>query len=106
MPTITITTRSPGRLQRAWYRRLHVTPPLAEGGTGPRYADIVRLLPYRWRRFHHAFAAANGFFWAPCVLCSRPFGGHEAGEAIPDPTDPPLFIVVCSQCTRSRSTAP
>ena len=105
MPTVTIATRPPSRLKRAWYQRLGIPAPLAEGSTGPWYADIARLLPYRWRRFHHAFATTNGYFWLPCVLCNRPFGGHEAGEAVPDPTAPPLSIVVCSRCTRVRPAA-
>jgi hypothetical protein len=29
----------------------------------------------RWT--HRWYAALFGYFWAPCLICKRPFGGHE-----------------------------
>lgn len=104
--TVTIATRPPSRVQRAWYRRLGVIAPLSVGSTGPRYADYVRLLPYQWRWLHKTFAHSHGYFWLPCVLCNRPFGGHEAGDTIPDPVQGgPFNISICSDCTRRRATS-
>lgn len=100
--TVTIAARPPSRIQAAWYRRLGIAAPLAVGTSGPPYADLVRLFPYRWRALHRAFATSHGYFWLPCPLCGDPFGGHEAGDTIPDPTDPPLYACICSRCTRNR----
>lgn len=62
-------------------------------------------MPYRWRRLHRAYANAFGFFWTTCPLCDRPFGGHEYGSDIPDPTRPPNGgMGICSRCTRARAT--
>jgi hypothetical protein len=33
----------------------------------------------RLRRLHRAYAFINGYFWLPCPLCGRHFGGHEHG---------------------------
>jgi hypothetical protein len=106
---VTLRLRPPRRVQRLWYRRLGLTPPLAEGSSGPWHADWVRLLPYRWRCAHRAYAHALGFFWLACLLCDHPFGGHESGTAIPDPLRPQgggVWIAVCSRCTRERGGFP
>ena len=84
--------------QRLWFWRLRITPPLAQASTGSE--EWARLVPYRWRAFHHRYATRHGYFWLPCVLCGRPFGGHESGDSIPDPTGPTgAGICICSQCT-------
>jgi hypothetical protein len=103
--SVTIATQAPSRVQRAWYRRLGLDVPQSVASTGPRYADLVRLLPYQWRTVHKAFAATHGYFWIPCPLCGQPFGGHEAGSSIPDPTNPPLYVCICSRCTRHKALA-
>jgi hypothetical protein len=83
-----------------------MTPPEMSGHTGPWHSGWVRLLPYRWRWFHHAYADAFGFFWLPCPLCGKPFGGHETGGDIPDPTrQPGGGVCICSKCTRRRASA-
>jgi hypothetical protein len=99
---ITLTMRPPCWIQRVWYRRLGLTPPLATGSTGKPLADYVRLLPYRWRWFHRWYAARYHFYWLPCPLCARPYGGHEGGGSIPDPIKGPgRCITICSDCTRA-----
>lgn len=60
--------------------------------------------PYlpRWR--HRAYANRHGYFWLPCLLCLRPFGGHEVVDRIPDPMKGgPFFISICPACTAQRN---
>lgn len=84
-------------LARVWYRRTGET---AVDCSLDLVGDVARLVPYRWRRFHGVVAVLFGYFWRPCVLCDRPFGGHESGKSIPDPTEPHSEILVCSECSR------
>jgi hypothetical protein len=104
--TVTLLMRPPSWPERWWYRRLRRAAPLAT--CAPRDGEHwARLVPYRLRWFHRRYATRHGYFWHPCILCDRPYGGHEAGESIPDPTDEDgrMFILICSRCTRSgRST--
>lgn len=98
-----ITMKPPTWLDRVWYRRINETPPLQAGGTGPRSANLARLVPYRFRWFHHAYATTHGFFWLPCPLCGREFGGHEWGKSIPNPARGPFSSIgICSQCSQTR----
>lgn len=102
--TISLELTPPGRLERLWYRRLGSEPPGLTASTGPRSEKLARLLPYSWRWWHRRYAAAHGFFWMPCVLCGREFGGHEGGDAVPNPmAEDERGIVVCSACTRVRN---
>jgi hypothetical protein len=102
--TISITLTPPGFLERAWYRRLGSRPPGLTGASGPRSASLARMLPYSWRWWHRAYAARFGYFWLPCPLCSRKFGGHEFGTDIPDPLKGPgCGLAICSRCTRARN---
>lgn len=32
------------------------------------------------REIQRTYALENGFFWMPCPLCRRDFGGHEWGD--------------------------
>lgn len=100
--SVTITMSPPGLLDRIWYRSIRAIPPDAVGATY-RAGKIARLVPTRFRAFHRAYAAALGFFWLPCPLCGREFGGHQSGKDIPDPTDPPLYISVCPPCSREAN---
>lgn len=93
--------RRPGLLARAWYRRIGLPVPTAVGSTGPVHADVARLVPYPARCFHHWYATACGYFWLPCPWCGQPFGGHEGGGSMSDPTRPGYGITVCSRCTRA-----
>lgn len=99
---ITLRMRPPGLTQKIWYRRMDTTPPLME--SRDTAADLARLLPYGWRRFHRWYANTCGYYWLPCVLCDRPYGGHEAGGSIPDPTrGEHSGVMVCSVCFRKRA---
>lgn len=98
---ITLTLKSLSYLDRVWYRRIGVEPPMSTSKDDGR---LARLVPYRFRRFHQAYAASHGYFWLPCPLCDKPFGGHEWGGSVPDPTRGPFASVgVCSACTRRRA---
>lgn len=92
--------RPPGPLTRTWYRRINDHPPTL--CTHNLLTDLARLIPYRHRRTHQFIAAIGGYFWHPCLLCNKPFGGHETGKSIPDPTNPPLWVSICSQCSRNH----
>ena len=35
------------------------------------------ILPYYPRFINHIFAYLLGYFWLPCPICGRNFGGHE-----------------------------
>lgn len=69
-----------------------------------------RRIPEPLRLAHHAYARFRGFFWLPCPLCGRKFGGHEWRDidgkpsSIPDP-DPALspgtLQGICPKCTRA-----
>lgn len=94
-----IPCKRPNWIQRIWYRRLGLKVPFS---TSTPPGPIARLLPYRWRRFHRWYARSHGYYWMPCVLCGRPYGGHEAGGSIPDPTRESTYgRSICSQCTRA-----
>lgn len=98
--SVRITTRSPSRIDLLWYRRLGVEPPYQVSSSG--LGGLARLLPYHWRRFHRRFAFLNGYYWLPCPLCGREYGGHEAGGYIANPGDD-SESVICSECTRRRN---
>lgn len=36
-----------------------------------------------WRWSHRLYAFVCGYWWLPCPLCSRHFGGHEEKGFIP-----------------------
>ncbi|MFB4275766.1 hypothetical protein ACBJ59_10775 [Nonomuraea sp. MTCD27] len=64
------------------------------------------LVPESWRRAHRAFADILGYFWTPCPLCGREFGGHEWRDtngmiaATPKP-DGTGDTAICPTCTRA-----
>lgn len=47
---------------------------------------------------HQRFAAANGFFWLPCVICGQWRGGHEPMAIIALNVHEDLAHVVCWEC--------
>jgi hypothetical protein len=67
-----------------------------------------RMITEDDRRAHERFAVDGGFFWAPCVLCGRMWGGHEwrdidgkPSEVFLDPDEPATGTGICPQCTRA-----
>lgn len=81
------------------YRRRGMEIPIGHSGH-----DAGALIPYRWRAWHRRYAQAHGLFWMPCPLCDQPFGGHEIGDTIPDPTRAPNGgMVICPACTATRN---
>lgn len=54
----------------------------------------------RWP--HRLYARLNGYFWHPCPICGRKFGGHEWSaygyESIPHATRPFSAVAVCPWC--------
>lgn len=53
------------------------------------------------------YARFRGFFWLPCPLCERMFGGHEWRDvggrpsSVPDPAAPGESWGICPVCTRA-----
>lgn len=101
----TLTLRPLGLLDRLWY--WHIGAKVCEGAlTSKEEGRLARLVPYRWRRWHERYAKGHGYFWIPCPLCDRPFGGHEGAGSVPDPTrGPTAGVTICSRCTRVRNKA-
>ena len=98
--TVTLEMRPLGFVQRLWYWWLGIPAPRA---TSERRGRWMRLLPQSWTRFHRNYAHKHGLFWSPCVLCDRPYGGHQHAGSIPDPTYPEhsgRSISICPRCTR------
>jgi hypothetical protein len=74
---------------------------------------FARVVPYRWRWAHRWFAWASRYFWLPCPLCGRAFGGHEfidgtagsipkPGYEPPGPYGPFRRVVICPACVTRR----
>lgn len=58
----------------------------------------------RFRWVHRWYARTFGYFWLPCPLCGRDFGGHEwrdiGGNISTIPTDEPGIVEgICPSCT-------
>ena len=51
------------------------------------------------RFFHKIYAFVFGYFWLPCPICRRYFGGHEKGNGCVMETRT-YGSVVCSLCTK------
>jgi hypothetical protein len=100
---VKLALRKPTPVQRLWYWRLGVPTPAATTNSH-RSSDWVRLLPCSWEGVHQRYARRHGYFWLPCVLCGKPYGGHQSGGSIPDPTYPEHSgrgITICPRCTRA-----
>jgi hypothetical protein len=60
------------------------------------------------RIYHKLYAKSTGYFWLPCPLCGREFGGHEWGDSpwATIPTDIENSRTgVCPACEQSRHQA-
>lgn len=66
--------------------------------------DAGALIPLPLRQVHKVWAQVNGFFWLPCTLCGREFGGHEITDSIPDPIKGEGWsTMICPFCTIERN---
>lgn len=53
---------------------------------------------YRFSRWlNKLYANLNGYFWLPCPLCGKMFGGHES-SGVGLSTNPHSGELVCSDC--------
>ena len=59
--------------------------------TGPRM---------RWRWLNWAYAMTHAYFWLPCPLCGRYFGGHEGADASYHPHSAFEGRMVCWRCDK------
>lgn len=57
----------------------------------------------RNRMLNRAYAKLHGFFWLPCPICSKEFGGHEWGSnsSIRDMNDPCRGVGICPDCKKA-----
>lgn len=77
------------------------------GGTWGTTMGLGKFVPYKWRWFHRWWAAFFGYFWIPCPVCGKPFGGHEwrvinglsSSVWIPDETGDYTMRGICPKCT-------
>ncbi|MFF8100162.1 hypothetical protein ACF07S_10360 [Streptomyces sp. NPDC016640] len=105
---VTLTVRPPTWIERLWYWSLDIPAPRA--CSAPlRSEPWIRLLPQSWTRLHKRYANRHGFYWMPCLLCSRPYGGHQHAGSIPDPEYGPgsgRSVGICPHCTRHGHHVP
>lgn len=57
------------------------------------------------RQLHKIYAFWAGYFWLPCPLCNRPFGGHEITDKccrqsarVQPRKELGVFYVMCPLC--------
>ena len=99
---VRLTLTKPTPLARLAYWCADVETPFMEAAR-PLSWELARLVPYRFRGFHERFARRRHFFWLPCPLCDRSFGGHEPSGSVPDPTrGDHMYLGVCAPCSARR----
>lgn len=83
----------------AVYERRGITTPYSSTTFDP-----ASLWPYEPREPHERHARDRGYFWLPCPLCGREFGGHEITDSIHvDGDRPGLFTGICPVCSAERN---
>lgn len=83
----------------AVYRRRGMEPPHAASRFDP-----ASLWPYLPREPHEQYAKRQGYFWLPCPLCGKDFGGHEIGDTVYlGNDDPNINSCICPVCTAERN---
>ena len=55
----------------------------------------------RFRALNKSYAWMMGYFWIPCEVCEKPFGGHEVHKRITVTT---LEQVPCPDCSIEIAT--
>lgn len=84
----------------AKYRERGMEPPMYS----TEESSWAALAPYEPRWPHETYADVHGYFWLPCKLCGRPYGGHEVTMTIPDPdAGPGSGHSICPVCTVERT---
>lgn len=69
------------------------------------HSKVKRPHRMRFRTFNRLRAKLNNYFWLPCPLCGRYFGGHEwlihydLVATIPDENNERVNIGICPDCT-------
>ncbi len=102
---VRLTLKKPTTLARFGYWRAGLEAPHAESAR-PLSWELALLVPYRLRAFHEQYARRHGFFWLPCPLCDRAFGGHELAGSVPDPMHGEhRYLSVCAPCSSARRRA-
>lgn len=70
--------------------------------------DVAQM----WRIVNRWYAKALGYFWLPCPLCGRGFGGHEwprrdgVPVTVPDPDRPNGGLGICPWCAEAGHGRP
>jgi len=72
--------------------------------------DAIGLLrkPPRFvkpRFLHRAYALLRGYFWLPCPMCGKKFGGHEwrtVNASIPIMGSPGKGRGICQRCSEKH----
>ena len=96
----TLTMRPVPAVYADIYRARGMAIPTAHSGH-----SVGALIPLPLRAVHEVWAKENGYFWLPCDLCGREFGGHEIADTIPDPTKGPGWSMgICPFCTIERNS--
>jgi hypothetical protein len=105
--------RVDGRIEHVLeYGMIETPPEYAEvyarrGMTVPAVSssfDPASLWPYEPREPHETYARARGYFWLPCRLCGRSFGGHEITDSVHFPDNAPgISTGICPLCTAVRN---
>jgi len=50
--------------------------------TNRKIADLGRKFPYHPRLINWVWSVWGRFFWLPCTLCGKNFGGNEPGGSL------------------------
>ncbi|SLG32831.1 Uncharacterised protein [Mycobacteroides abscessus subsp. abscessus] len=81
----------------AVYERRGIPVPLLYSDFNP-----AALWPYEPRHVHRRYAQEHGYFWLPCPLCGRHFGGHEITDSVPT-GEAGTSQGICPMCSAERN---
>jgi len=51
---------------------------------------------YLKRAYHYFYALTHGYFWEPCTICGKYFGGHEPSATLMESWS--TSTTVCKAC--------
>ena len=70
----------------------------------PKGDFMIDKVPYRYRWIHCMYAFLWRYFWLPCPLCHRNFGGHEWKETLYTSWDDGVGVCpMCADIARKRN---